>query len=160
MVYDLFFLARYDPIAGGTARTRVSSTPSLGNQQDLVAANHQLPTLGNGGEDQGLDILADFEDYPEISDDRRPVSPGSTPHPLPGAMGHSAVDLRPLHQQDRSSTGYAQRVDHSSLLPLDIEIVNSLQTLLGIDNNNQRLVTELCSVSQSFIYLPMSNTYI
>ncbi|PLW28946.1 hypothetical protein PCASD_17622 [Puccinia coronata f. sp. avenae] len=132
-------LARYDPIAGGTARTRVSSTPSLGNQQDLVAANHQLPTLGNR----------------EISDGRRPVSPGSTPHPLPGAMGHSAVDLRPLHQQDQSSTGYAQRVDHSSLLPLDIKIVDSLQTLLGIDNNNQRLVTELCSMLASLPTAPV-----
>ncbi|PLW38649.1 hypothetical protein PCASD_08255 [Puccinia coronata f. sp. avenae] len=142
-------LGRYDPIAGGTARTRVSSATSLGNQQHVVPVNHQLPTLGNEGESQGLDLNSDFEDYPEVSNDRRPVSPGSTPNRFPAAMGHSAEDLPPLHQRDPSRAGLAQRLEDPSFLPLDIETVDRLQTLLGINNDNQRLVIDLCSMLAS-----------
>jgi hypothetical protein len=70
-------------------------------------------------------------------------------------MGHSAEDLRPLHQQDPSRAGHAQRLEDPSFLPLDIETVNRLQTLLGINNDNQRLVIDLCSVSQNIVSLPV-----
>jgi hypothetical protein len=133
----------------------VSSATSLGNQQHVVPANHRLPTLGNEGESQGLDLNSDFEDYPEVSNDRRPVSPGSTPNRFPAAMGHSAEDLRPLHQRDPSRAGLAQRLEDPSFLPLDIETVDRLQTLLGINNDNQRLVIDLCSVSQNIVSLPV-----
>ncbi|PLW35828.1 hypothetical protein PCASD_14459 [Puccinia coronata f. sp. avenae] len=142
-------LVCYDPIAGGTAGTQVSSATSLGNQQHVVPANHRLPTLGNEGESQGLDLNSDFEDYPEVSNDCRPVSPGSTPNRFPAAMGHSAEDLRPLHQRDPSRAGLAQRLEDPSFLPLDIETVDRLQTLLGINNDNQRLVIDLCSMLAS-----------
>ncbi|PLW32089.1 hypothetical protein PCASD_16974 [Puccinia coronata f. sp. avenae] len=109
-------LGRYDPIAGGTACTRVSSATSLGNQQHVVPANHRLPTLGKEGESQGLDLNSDFEDLPE---------------------------------RDPSRAGHAQRLEDPSFLPLDIETVDRLQTLPGINNDNQRLVIDLCSMLAS-----------
>jgi hypothetical protein len=115
--------------------------PSPGPREDNQPTGNELPLSGN----LPFDVL-DFGNYPELEDDNEPAAHGAPLDTISTRPNANPPPLAVSHPPHRSTTR-EQLQESYSIQPLDIEVDDSIQTLLGITQENRSLVETLTRVS-------------